>query len=337
MKDKEQTSFCRPSETVGVDLADSTVSFATSFAEIRDAKVQEKIAFVQAIARRQDVIFGDGASCSIKAKEEAWKEVAREMEELGLKSFAARCESNHKPSGKLGDLDRLVLTIIGNFHSRLFAEFSIEHPSYDTSSDDLEVNNYSPEMKQENDYSMETNVLPSCFDAASRFQVPGRSSDQSSLTRSTDCSGTNDVHARSPKSEKGDSCSGPQRETYRESIAPSPVERNPRTRVHSSTQTLADVNDNADSAHHFSKRPRRTESNSVEDHNASDESNYLRRKQQLELKRMELENEKLEKEIQHLLNQEKRAKDLHSIELRRARLQLVMMGADMLQEPQRDE
>ncbi|KHJ92345.1 hypothetical protein OESDEN_07765 [Oesophagostomum dentatum] len=73
------------------------------------------------------------------------------------------------------------------------------------------------------------------------------------------------------------------------------------------------------------------------DGNAEENAVFLRKKRELELKRLELENEKLEREIQSLINQEKRAKELHNIELRRLRLQMVMMGADLLQEPQREE
>ncbi|KHJ77904.1 hypothetical protein OESDEN_22476, partial [Oesophagostomum dentatum] len=85
------------------------------------------------------------------------------------------------------------------------------------------------------------------------------------------------------------------------------------------------------------KRPRITEQSNNTDGNAEENAVFLRKKRELELKRLELENEKLEREIQSLINQEKRAKELHNIELRRLRLQMVMMGADLLQEPQREE
>lgn len=76
---------------------------------------------------------------------------------------------------------------------------------------------------------------------------------------------------------------------------------------------------------------------SANDCGADENAVFLCKRRELELRKLELENEKLEREIQSLVNQEKRAKELHSIELRRLRLQLVMMGADLLQEPQREE
>ncbi|XGW07674.1 hypothetical protein V3C99_010660 [Haemonchus contortus] len=359
MKDEEQTSSCRSGDAVGIDAVDSTVNIATSFAELRDAKLQEKIAFVQAIARRQDVIFGDGVNYSTKAKEEAWREVAKEVEGMGLKSFIgktwtrlrdhdwqyvrrhalARCENNYRPSGKLGDLDRLVLTIISNFNSRLSTDHYSEPPPYDMAFDDLELTNESPEMKTEPGCSVETNVLSRCFDESARSQVAERLSDQSSSAQSGNCSETGCAHFQSTKSERVASTPLlPQRGVCSNSSFLSPVERNPRNRVHSSTQNFSDVGDRADSVRYFpAKRPRTGDGTSGDDHNLRDNSEFLYRKQQLELRRMELENEKLETEIQHLINQEKRARELHGIELRRARFQLVMMGADLLQEPQRDE
>lgn len=86
-------------------------------ADTRDAKLRDKIAFVRAIAKRQDIIFCDAVGfhffatsshflfiwqirdrliverceplqVNSKTKEEAWREVAKEVEDLGLKSFA---------------------------------------------------------------------------------------------------------------------------------------------------------------------------------------------------------------------------------------------------------
>ncbi|KAK6010407.1 hypothetical protein OSTOST_24566, partial [Ostertagia ostertagi] len=226
--------------------------------------------------------------------------------------------------GSMFDVMLCLAAIIITSHQKNW-EDSIEQPLPDTAYDDLDLVNKSPEMKRETECSVETEVMSNCYDASSHSQVARYSSDQTSSNQSGDCYDSNGAYSlcsNLKKEEDGLCLSLPHRDTYSDSSA----------------QTLSDAIDKSDAVHHCSaKRPRRAEANSVCDRDISDDCDFLRRRQQLELRKMELENEKLEKEIQYLANQEKRARELHSIELRRARFQLVMMGADLMQEPQRDE
>ncbi|KAK6016942.1 WD domain, G-beta repeat protein [Ostertagia ostertagi] len=320
LMEREQTSFHRP------DAADSTVSFATSSAEIREVKLQEKIAFVRAIERRQDVIFGDGVAHSTKAKEKAWKEVAKEMEELGLRSYAVFCnlikgKRGHACATMIGSMFDVMLCLaaiiitshqknwdtwigsfclfISNSHSRFFGEDSIEQPLPDTAYDDLDLVNKSPEMKRETECSVETEVMSNCYDASSHSQVARYSSDQTSSNQSGDCYDSNGAYSlcsNLKKEEDGLCLSLPHRDTYSDSSVLSSVERNLGTPAYSSAQTLSDAIDKSDAVHHCSaKRPRRAEANSVCDRDISDDCDFLRRRQQLELRKMELENEKTRK------------------------------------------
>ncbi|CAB3404156.1 unnamed protein product [Caenorhabditis bovis] len=101
----------------------------------REKKLQDKIDFVKIVYRHKSQLFGDcdGHEVTAKSKEEAWKKVATEIEEYGLESFKGKhwarlrdhdwqyvrrhaiSRSNEnvtKATGKLGELDSIVLDII---------------------------------------------------------------------------------------------------------------------------------------------------------------------------------------------------------------------------------
>ncbi|EYC45547.1 hypothetical protein Y032_0424g1220 [Ancylostoma ceylanicum] len=349
--------------TYSIDAADSTVTIASTLADTRDAKLRDKIAFVRAIAKRQDIIFCDAVNS--KTKEEAWREVAKEVEDLGLKSFAgktwmrmrdhdwqyvrrhalARSENSHKPSGKLGELDQLVLGIVNKFNVRLSNDYHVEQMLFDMITEDselVEVNSRAqhPEVKLE--------PLPS-----TSSEAPVASVVASPLSQLVALPPSSSIAAQPLKPEASPaSCSNttlkpkgaeaciilPTAGDSTESSLPHDGDHSKRPVLDGAVQLSISPVENVNSTPHVpAKRPRTGELSNVNDSGIDENAIFLRKRRELELRRLELENEKLEREIQSLVNQEKRAKELHNIELRRLRLQMVMMGADLLQEPQREE
>ncbi|PAV91280.1 hypothetical protein WR25_16833 [Diploscapter pachys] len=100
----------------------------------RERKLSEKIEFAKIVSRHKYILFGDcdGIEVTPRTKEEEWKRVAAEVEVAGLESYKgkpwsrlrdhdwqyvrrhamSRSEGLHKPTGRLGELDRIVLDIV---------------------------------------------------------------------------------------------------------------------------------------------------------------------------------------------------------------------------------
>ncbi|KAK6734063.1 hypothetical protein RB195_017687 [Necator americanus] len=355
----EQTSPGRSIDADSIDVADSTVTIASTLTDSRDAKLRDKIAFVRAIAKRQDIIFCDAVNS--KTKEEAWREVAKEVEDLGLKSFAgktwmrmrdhdwqyvrrhalARSENSHKPSGKLGELDQLVLGIVNKYNVRLSTDYHVEQMLFDMITEDselVEVNTHPQhEIKVEPPPSTgsEASVASLVVSPLSQLVALPPSSTVVAQPLRPDAP-QNSCPNTTLKNKAVEACM----------VLPTTGDSTESSLTHEceSTKRLAlngvpisPAENVCCSPHVAIKRPRTAEQSSGTECNIDENTTFIRKKRELELRKMELENEKLEREIQSLINQEKRAKELHSIELRRLRLQMVMMGADLLQEPQREE
>ncbi|CAJ0931746.1 unnamed protein product, partial [Mesorhabditis belari] len=133
-KDKEENFGPSAKSALTSLLCDRQLQECRLEKDKRDFRTWQKIEFAKLIRQRKHILFGecDGAVVTAKAKEDAWREIQHELEEMGADSFKGkpwmrlrdhdwqyirrhamnRYENGKVSTGRLSELDEIVVEIV---------------------------------------------------------------------------------------------------------------------------------------------------------------------------------------------------------------------------------
>ncbi|CAI5443662.1 unnamed protein product [Caenorhabditis angaria] len=327
------------------------------FFDTREKKLQEKIEFVKIVYRFKNQLFGDcdGHEVTPRSKEDAWKKVAAEVEQYGLESYKgkpwarlrdhdwqyvrrhalSRHENTNRPMGKLGELDRIVLEIISTTalanavnqanNSQLFISQNSQQNVSVESNNSVEqyLKTFLGAVNQD---SAETPELNASFEIKDQNVVQAEPSSNLLVEMlhkvgvpqclSVDAAANFAAARKSPIPNSASAASGAKpKMTSRSQTAPSVVLFN----------TPPPINNSPPGPSASQGPPPHKKARIWPEKELDFEQKreiLILKKMEVEIRHFELENEKLEREIRILESQEKRAAELHQIEMRAAKAKL---------------
>ncbi|CAD6192505.1 unnamed protein product [Caenorhabditis auriculariae] len=302
------------------------------------------------VAKHKNVLFGecDGHEVTPRSKEEAWKKVALEVEGLGLESYKgkpwarlrdhdwqyvrrhalARNENSSKPTGMLADLDKIVLDIIATTSINSLTPTQVYNLNATQSSENMELvlrqllsKADSVDSKESFNVSLER---PDEDFPKGKLEETVASSTQLSGNSEALFDILNKVSHRFPLGIESNGAVTPSTKTNLTSVRKMTSRSATAPSVYSITSSTSPTQSVPGPP---SKKSKIESERSLSPAFEKKKEAFELKKIELEIRHMELVNEKLVKEIAALEGRERRACELHAMEMRAVKARLLRGAA----------